>query len=143
MPGRKHLPRRRQSFWDLSNIPVFSGLVEVYGAYMTEQERDPDVLKKKERANTRFAREEMGELLKLFSGLGITVAVGIVGFFLLGLWVDGRLQEWGWQTRGVPRVVSVVAGVGLSIYWAYLRIARHLERFAPSRDENNGEDEPL
>ncbi|MCD8351532.1 MAG: AtpZ/AtpI family protein, partial [Planctomycetaceae bacterium] len=60
---------------------------------MAGQERDPELLKKKERANTRFAREELGELLRLFSGLGITVAVGIVGFFLLGLWVDRHLQE--------------------------------------------------
>ncbi|MCD8141450.1 MAG: AtpZ/AtpI family protein [Planctomycetaceae bacterium] len=102
---------------------------------MAEQERDPEALNRKERANRRFAREEMGELLKLFSGLGVTVAVGIVGFFLLGLWADGRLQEWGWQTRGIPRVVGVVVGVGLSVYWAYLRIARHLERFAPEREE--------
>lgn len=37
--------------------------------------------RRKELANKRFAREEMGELLRLFSTLGVTVAVGIVGFF--------------------------------------------------------------
>ncbi len=115
----------------------FSEPVVTSGAIMAGQERDPEALKKKEQANTRFAREELGELLKLFSGLGVTVAVGIVGFFLLGLWADGRLREWGYQTRGIPRVAGVVVGVGLSLYWAYLRITRHLERFEPRRGEDD------
>ena len=86
---------------------------------------------RKDRANKRFAREEMGELLRLFSALGVTVAVGIVGFFWLGLWVDRKVSDLGWRTYGVPRIVAVLFGVGVSVYWAYLRIARHLDKFSP------------
>lgn len=83
----------------------------------------------KELRNRRFVREEMGELLRLFSSLGITVALGIVGAFLLGLWVDRKLTGFGWETYGVPRAACLLGGVALTVYWAYLRIARHLEKF--------------
>lgn len=89
----------------------------------------------KEIRNRRFAREELGDLLRLFSSLGITVAAGIVGFFLLGLWVDRKLAGLGYETYGVPRVVAVLGGVALVVYWAYLRIARHLEKYDPKRDD--------
>lgn len=97
---------------------------------------DETTKRRNELANKRFAREEMGELLRLFSALGVTVAVGIVGFFWLGLWVDRKLSDLGWRTYNIPRIAAVLIGVGVSIYWAYLRIARHLDKFAP-RDEDS------
>lgn len=97
---------------------------------------DDEARRRKERANTRFAREEMGELLRLFSSLGVTVAVGIVGFFWLGMWVDRKLTNWGWSTYNIPRIAAVLVGVGLTIYWAYLRIARHLDKYAPRTGTN-------
>lgn len=90
--------------------------------------------------DARFGREELGALLRLFSSLGITVAVGILGFFLLGLWLDRKFAAWGWQTYGAPRIVCVLLGVGLAVYWAYLRIARHLDKYEPRRRDEEGED---
>lgn len=83
----------------------------------------------KERQNAKFAREELGALLKLFSSLGITVAVCILGFFWLGLYLDRKATEAGMATHGLIRVVFVIGGVAVSVYWAYLRIARHLEKY--------------
>lgn len=91
----------------------------------------------KERENARFAREELGELLKLFSALGITVALGILGFFLLGLWVDRKLAAMGWHTYGAPRIVFTLLGLCLVIYWAYLRIARHLDKYEKPEDRDD------
>ncbi len=90
----------------------------------------------KELANRRFEREEMGELLRLFSALGVTVAAGIVGCFLLGLWVDGQLRGMGWRTYNVPKLAGVVAGLGVTMYWAYLRIVRHLRKYEDGNREN-------
>lgn len=87
--------------------------------------------RQKDLANKRFAREEMGELLQLFSSLGITVAVGIAGFFWAGLWLDRHLTAMGWTTHKLPRIAGMLLGVGLTIYWAYLRIARHLDKYDP------------
>jgi hypothetical protein len=89
----------------------------------------------KELANRRFDREEMGALLRLFSALGVTVAVGIVGFFLLGLWVDGQLRDMGWRTYGLPRLGGILAGLGVTVYWAYLRIFKHLQKFETPLDD--------
>lgn len=98
--------------------------------------------REKERANRRFEREEMGELLRLFSALGLTVAAGIVGCFLAGLWVDRELVELGWRTRGLPRIAGVLLGLSLSLYWAYLRIVRHLRKFDPAvHQEKEKEDD--
>lgn len=83
----------------------------------------------KERQNARFAREELGALLKLFSSLGITVSAGILGFFWLGLHLQRKATEAGWQTYGLVLVGFVLGGVALSVYWAYLRIGRHLDKF--------------
>lgn len=89
-----------------------------------------------DRRNNRFAREELGDLLRLFSSLGITVALGIVGFFLLGVWGERRLADWGYPTGKWLRVGMLLVGLGLSVYWAYLRIARHLEKY---EDDGGGE----
>ncbi|MCC8108190.1 MAG: AtpZ/AtpI family protein [Planctomycetes bacterium] len=80
-------------------------------------------------ADKRFEREEMGALLKMFSSLGITVAVGIVAAFLLGIWLDDKLVEMGYATRGAVRIVCTLGGLGISLYWAYLRITKHLKTF--------------
>lgn len=102
---------------------------------MTETER-----KRKENrlADQRFEREEMGALLKLFSALGITVAVGITGFFFAGVRVDKWLGEMGWRTYGLGKIGGVFLGLGLTVYWAYLRIASHLKKFEkPSAREGD------
>lgn len=95
--------------------------------------------RRKERANRRFDREELGALLRLFSALGVTVAAGIVGFFLMGLWADGQLREMGWRTHGLPRLAGVLLGLGVTVYWAYLRIVRHLRTFE-SPPDGDGEE---
>lgn len=85
-------------------------------------------------ADRRFEREEMGELLRLFSSLGITVAAGIAGFFFIGLQADRRFGLAGWG-----KFCGLFAGLGLTLYWAYLRIARHLRRFEKPRAEEEPE----
>lgn len=87
--------------------------------------------REKELANKRFAREELGELLRLFSSLGLTVCAGILGFFWLGILADGKLTEIGWNTRNLGRIIGLLFGLALSLYWAYLRIVKHLRRFGP------------
>lgn len=85
--------------------------------------------REKERRNDLFARRELGALLRLFSSLGITVALGIAGFFFLGILADRKALELGYRTGGAARVAFLLAGVALSVYWAYLRIARHLNEY--------------
>lgn len=98
-----------------------------------EHNHEPEARKReKELANKRFAREELGELLRLFSSLGITVAVGILGFFWLGIRIDGKLTELGWQTRNLGRIIGLLLGLCLSLYWAYLRIVKHLQKYGPN-----------
>ncbi|MCC8167560.1 MAG: AtpZ/AtpI family protein [Planctomycetes bacterium] len=79
----------------------------------------------------------MGALLRMFSNLGITVAVGIVAAFLLGIWLDNKLVEMGYVTRGAVRILCTLGGLGLTLYWAYLRIIKHLKTF-----ERNVEKKP-
>lgn len=93
--------------------------------------------RKKEAANQRFMREELGALLKLFSSLGITVALGIVGFFLVGLLFDRYLKGRGMSTYGLPLVGCTLFGIALTIYWSYLRINKHLRHFAPREAEED------
>ncbi len=93
--------------------------------------------KEKERRNDLFERRELGALLKLFSSLGVTVAVGIVGFFLLGLYLERKAAEWGWRTGGSIRIAFLLGGLALTVYWAYLRIARHLDKYEPKRDKDS------
>ncbi len=84
-----------------------------------------------EAEDRRFDREEMGELLKLFSALGLTVAGGVAGFFYLGVRVDAWLAEAGRDTHGSGKIGCLFIGLGLSVGWAYLRIVKHLEKFTP------------
>jgi carbon starvation protein CstA len=90
----------------------------------TERKRREDKI-----ADARFEREEMGELLKLFSALGITVSVGIVGAFFAGMRIDAWLAGAGWETYGAGKFIGLFLGLGFSVYWAYLRIAKHLKKF--------------
>ena len=83
-----------------------------------------------------FERGELGALLRLFSSLGITVTAGITGFFLLGLYLDNKLPGMGIETRGLAKIAFVLAGVALSIYWAYLRIVKHLETFETGEEKD-------
>lgn len=82
-----------------------------------------------ERRNNRFAREELGDLLRLFSSLGITVGFGIVFFFWVGVWGEGKLLDFGYPVGKWLRLVMLLFGLCVSIYWAYLRICRHLEKY--------------
>ncbi len=95
---------------------------------------DEEEKREKERLNDRFDRGELGALLKLFSSLGVTVAVGILGFFLLGLYLERKAGEWGWHTGGAVRIVFLLGGLAMTVYWAYLRIARHLDKYDPKKD---------
>lgn len=97
---------------------------------MTEAERK----KEPAPADRRFEREEMGELLRLFSALGITLAAGIVGFFFAGLKLDAWLTAAGLETHSLGKIAGLLIGLCLSVSWAYARIARHLKKFAPEQD---------
>lgn len=101
---------------------------------MPDAKENEAVKKAKELANKRFAREELGDLLRLFSSLGLTVCLGILGCFLLGIWADGKLNAMGWQTRNLGRIIGLLIGLGMSLYWAYLRIKRHLDKYDPKHD---------
>ena len=87
--------------------------------------------KDREKRNDAFLREELGPLLRLFTSLGLTVTLGIAGFFWLGVYLDGKIAPLGLAPKGTAGVVFLLAGLGLSLYWAYLAIARHLEKSAP------------
>lgn len=104
---------------------------------MDEARRDEKTRREKELANKRFAREELGDLLRLFSSLGLTVALGILGFFYLGIWTDGKLTALGWQTRNLGRIIGLLLGLGLSLYWAYLRIVAHLRKYDPKKTDGD------
>ncbi len=99
---------------------------------MTETERRH---RENKLADSRFEREELGELLRLFSALGITVAAGIAGFFFIGVQADKWLAEAGRQSYGLGRIIGLLLGLGGTIYWAYLRIARHLRKFERRSEE--------
>lgn len=81
----------------------------------------------------QLSRTEFGELLRLFSSLGITLAVGITLFFVAGHYADKFLAGREIKTFGLIRTFFIIGGVALSVYWCYLRIAKHLEKFDPPR----------
>lgn len=85
--------------------------------------------RKPEKRGDPFAREELTALLRMFSSLGLVVTGCIVGFFLLGLHVARRATAMGWGGAGALRVIFLLAGVALGVYWAYLRILRHLDTY--------------
>ena len=64
----------------------------------------------------------MGEGYALLS-TGITFALTVAGFVLLGLWVDRRLR-----TTPLFILVGALAGVGLGGFWLYQRVIRQSRR---------------
>ncbi|MDR1535131.1 MAG: hypothetical protein LBU64_08555 [Planctomycetota bacterium] len=90
----------------------------------------------KERRNSRFAQEELGELLRLFTSLGLTVALGITGFFLLGRYLEGRIASLGVPAAGFGKIAGLLLGLFLSLFWSYTRIVRHLDKYA-ARPKND------
>jgi hypothetical protein len=91
--------------------------------------------KSRKRQNDNFAREELGALLRMFSALGLTVALGVLGSFLLGVWAEKTLIRLDIVSGGWVKVVFMILGLGMSVYWAYLRIARHLDKYGPLHDD--------
>ncbi len=74
----------------------------------------------------RGTPEEIAALLRLVGVLGLTMVLGISTFFGLGLLADRHFD-----LHGAGIITGLLAGIGLSLYWSYSRIARHLDRFAP------------
>ena len=60
----------------------------------------------------------MGEGYALLT-IGITFALTLTVFLLLGFWADGRLG-----TSPLLTVVGTLLGTGLGGFWAYQRVAR-------------------
>ena len=89
----------------------------------SEPERGPD---------PDSGRKELMALLRLVPVLGLTVSAGIAAGLLLGLELDRRLPLHGGGT-----ITGLLLGLGLSFFWAYRRIARHMERFAPERHDRH------
>lgn len=58
----------------------------------------------------------MGEGYTLL-GVGITFALTLTGFALLGYWVDGRVG-----TIPLFTIVGTLLGAGLGGYWMYVRV---------------------
>lgn len=102
---------------------------------MTEKRRKPW-------SNSRATNPEFGALLRLFTSLGFTLAASIFGFFMLGVFVERKAAEMGLNMRMIPRVAFMLFGVALGIYWAYLRIARHLDQYEGEKDPGKNEDFP-
>lgn len=95
-------------------------------------------MREPEKRGDPFTREELTALLKMFSSLGLVVTGCIVGFFLLGLYAARKAAEMGWGGGGALRAVFLLAGVALGVYWAYLRIVRHLDKYE-RRDRRDAE----
>ena len=60
----------------------------------------------------------MGEGYALLT-IGITFALTLTGFLLLGIWADRRLH-----TSPLLMVLGLLVGTGLGGFWAYQRIRR-------------------
>jgi ATP synthase protein I len=67
-----------------------------------------------------------------FTGLGLTWALSVLFFLLIGYWLDGRLGTLPWFTM-VGAFVGAAGGF-LSLYKA-LTAASRAERSSPSRPE--------
>jgi F0F1-type ATP synthase assembly protein I len=66
----------------------------------------------------------MGEGYALLS-VGITFALTVAGFVLLGVWVDRKLG-----TTPLFIIVGALVGTGLGGFWMYQRVIRR-----PGRDD--------
>ncbi len=97
-----------------------------------EPERGPDHDGGGSAPSADAGREELMALLRLVPVLGLTVAAGIAAGLLLGLEMDRRLPLHGGGT-----IAGLLLGLGLSFFWAYRHIVRHLERFAPKRHDRH------
>lgn len=82
----------------------------------------------------RFDHGELGDLLKMFSALGVTVAVGITVFFFIGLRADAWMAEAGWRMYGAGKIAGLLFGLGLTGYWSYLRIIKHLRKYEDRKE---------
>ena len=60
----------------------------------------------------------MGEGSALLT-IGITFALTVTGFLLLGYWADGRLR-----TSPLLLIAGTLLGTGLGGFWAYQRVSR-------------------
>lgn len=66
-------------------------------------------------------RSELYGTLSLIGTTGLTLALGIIGFFLAGLYIS-RKYELGIA----PVIIGVAVGVFLSFFWVYYRLTKHL-----------------
>jgi F0F1-type ATP synthase assembly protein I len=71
------------------------------------------------------ATKAMGQGYALLS-VGITFALTVAGFVLLGVWVDRRLA-----TTPLFIILGALVGVALGGFWMYQRVVRQ-----PRRDES-------
>jgi F0F1-type ATP synthase assembly protein I len=90
---------------------------------MTEKINTPQ---KTEKSSPNPEKLELFALLQMVSILGFLVCGGVIGFFFLGNMLDKHFNQ-----NGVFAVGGMFLGLGLAIYAAYQRIAKHLEQFAP------------
>lgn len=93
--------------------------------------------RKNEPDHEAFILRELGPLLRLFSSLGITLTLGIVGFFLLGRHCNRWLDEAGLKTHGAPGIALTLCGVAVSLYWCSLRIGKHISKYAAEDDKTD------
>jgi uncharacterized protein YneF (UPF0154 family) len=70
---------------------------------------------------------EQTQLLGLMLALGFTVAVCVCAGVLGGIWLDRQR----WLPNGVGALIGAIAGLGLAIFWAWMRISRHLSAHPP------------
>ncbi|MGH7593211.1 MAG: AtpZ/AtpI family protein [Gemmatimonadales bacterium] len=69
----------------------------------------------------------MGEGYALMS-VGITFALTIAAFVLLGLWLDHRLG-----TTPLLTIIATFAGMGLGGFWLYQRVSRQSRGDDPAK----------
>ena len=73
--------------------------------------------------NDAQERSELYGTLSLIGTTGLTIALGIIGFFLAGLYLSRRFQ------LGIaPVIIGVGMGVFISFFWVYRRLTKHLEK---------------
>ncbi|MFW5856506.1 MAG: AtpZ/AtpI family protein [Planctomycetota bacterium] len=80
-----------------------------------------------ENARTTGERHELYEALRLVGTVGLTVALAIVGCFLLGLYASRTFGGGIW-----PVVGGTLTGVFLAFAWVYRTFARYANRLPPA-----------